>query len=177
MMFFAYFLSNTHYTDADLFDEETVAHNQLLASTLSFSQRNTANNIPLSSLFHTNGIQPNGFDLAAVRIKKEGKMTFKYRIHVEKITQAPLCEKLYLKVLYKGDFIYDGSLMNFVKDETIDATKPQDWIYFLSLPQNANAKAQTCDFTFTIKTWRDNPESKKGFYEEKVLTNSISSGL
>jgi hypothetical protein len=175
-MMLEYFLMNTHYTNADIFDEETVHKNQLLATTLSFSQQNTANNNAMSSLFHTNGLQSGGFDLAAVRIKKTGKMNFSYRVKVEKLSNSTLCDNLQLQVMYKKDFIYEGKLVDFVKDESIQ-TDPQDWIYFLSLPSNAaNLKMQSCDFNFHYKTISNRGEQKKGFYDDRIVSNSITSG-
>ncbi|MBP9718887.1 MAG: hypothetical protein KBD46_00265 [Candidatus Levybacteria bacterium] len=168
---------HTQYTTADIFDEEVVQHNQVIATTLAFSQKNTANNNTTSSLFHTNGLQSDGFDLAAIRVKKSGKMNFTYRVKIDEIVPSTLCKNLVLQVMYKKEFIYEGALINFVKDETMTQEKPQDWIYFLSLPSNAAMlKQQSCDFNIHFKTWRGNPESKKGFYDENVISNTITTG-
>ena len=74
MLFLALFLLNTGHTDADLFAERIVNNNHFSATTLSFSQRHTANNSYIDQLFRTINIQPEGFDLGAVRIKKDGKL-------------------------------------------------------------------------------------------------------
>ena len=78
LLFLANFLLRTKTTSADIFAERLVRNNVLSASTLSFSERHTANNNEISNLFNTSGMQPLGFEVKAVRIKKEGKLYFRY---------------------------------------------------------------------------------------------------
>lgn len=174
----ALFLLNTGHTDADIFAERIVSNNHFSATTLSFSQRNTANNSNISQLFRTINLQPDGFDLGAVRIKKDGKLNFKYRIKSIKTNGDDLfCQSLHLDVMYKGIFKYQGKLFDFVLDSNVDDEVPQDWIFFIGLTdQNSNLKNKTCEFNFYFKTWRTDPEGKKAFYAEKNLYNIISSG-
>lgn len=177
-LFLALFLINTGYTDADLFAERIVRNNHFSATTLSFSQRHTANNGYINQLFRTINFQPEGFDLGAVRIKKDGKLNFKYRLKTIKISgDDNLCQNLTLDVMQKGNYKYQGKLMEFVLDSNINDSKPEDWIFFVGLDDDSNTlKNKTCEFNFYFKTWRDDPESKKGFYAERSLYNIISSG-
>ena len=75
-IFLTYFLMITETTSADIFAERVIRQNRLQATTLSFSDRNTANNIQIYNLFSLMGLLPGGFDIKAVRIKKDGRMSF-----------------------------------------------------------------------------------------------------
>jgi hypothetical protein len=178
MLVLALFLLNTSRTDADLFAERIVRSNHFSATTLSFSQRHTANNSYINQLFRTINIQPEGFDLGAVRIKKDGKLNFKYRLKTIKTNgDNSFCQALTLDVMQKGIYKYQGKLMDFIFDSNINDSQPQDWIFFIGLTDdNISLKNKTCEFNFYFKTWRNDPESKKGFYAERSLYNIISSG-
>ena len=178
VLFTSLFLIYTDRTDADLVAERTVKSNHLTATTLSFSQRHTANNSYISMLFKTIGIQPGGFDLGAVRIKKDGKLNFQYRLKVVKLGgDDGLCQALNVQVMQKSSFKFQGRLLDLVIDSNVDNNNPQDWIFFISLDNNdGNLRSKNCEFNFNFKTWRNEPDERKGFYAERVLTNNISSG-
>lgn len=94
------FLLNTGHTDADIFAERTVRGNAFTATTLDFSQRHSANNSQLNLMFNTQGYLPEGFDLRGLRIKKEGKMDFRYRIKtVIKNGDTNFCNSLSLQLI------------------------------------------------------------------------------
>lgn len=177
-LFLSLFLLNTGHTDADIFAERVVRANHFSMSTLSFSSRHTANNSYISSFFRTTGFQPEGFDLEAVRINKDGILNFKYRLKTVKINgDDNFCQALDLEVMQKGSYKYQGKLMDFIYDSTVNDSKPQDWIFFILLNDDSSSlKNKTCEFDFYFKTWREDPESKKGLYAERKLYNIISSG-
>jgi len=179
LLFTSLFLIYTDRTDADLVAERTVRNNNFTATTLNFSQRHTANNSHISMLFRTMGIQPGGFDLGAARIKKDGKLNFKYRLKVIKTGgDDSLCQTLKIQVMQKGSFKFEGNLLDLVIDSNIDNNNPQDWIFFINLDNDeANLRSKNCEFNFNFKTWRNNPDERKGFYAERSLTNNISSGV
>ena len=96
--FLANFLLRTKTTSADIFAERLVRNNVLSASTLSFSERHTANNNEISNLFNTSGMQPFGFDVKAVRLKKEGKLDFRYHLKAVKSgSDDAACQKSLFK--------------------------------------------------------------------------------
>lgn len=174
----ALFLFNTGHTDADIFAERIVRNNHFSATTLSFSERHTANNSAITQLFRTINLQPEGFDLGAVRIKKEGKLNFKYRLKTVKTNgDDTFCQSLHLDVMQKGIYKYQGKLMDVSIDATVDNDKPQDWIFFVGLDDTSSTlQNKTCEFNFYFKTWRNDPDSKKGLYAERNLYNIITSG-
>jgi hypothetical protein len=174
----SFFLIKTEKTSADLYAERVVRSNNFTATTLSFSTRHTANNAQVSFLFNSNGFQPEGFDLKAVRIKKDGKMDFKYRLkYIKKSGDDDLCNQLNLTVIQNWQQKYQGRLSLFSLDSNIPASGKQDWIFYISLDDNQDfLKNKVCEFDFYFKTWRDNPDDKKGFYAQRSLPNYISSG-
>jgi len=178
VLFTALFLIHTDRTAADLVAERTVRKNNFTATTLSFSQNHTANNLPISLLFKTNGLQPGGFDVGAVRIKKEGKLNFQYRLKVIKTGgNDELCQALKIQVMQKGSFKFQGRLLDLVIDANVDNNQPQDWIFFIGLDDNGgNLRSKSCEFDFNFKTWRNHPDERKGFYAERSLSNNILSG-
>lgn len=173
------FLINTQYTDADIFAERKVLHNRFSMTTVDFSARHSASNSSINYIFRTIGLQPEGFDLGAIRIKKEGKLNFKYHIKTVKTNgDEGLCNALNVQVLQRNLTLkYQGKLMNLSIDSNIDDDKPEDWIFFIGLDDNDGAlKNKICEFNLNFKTWRDQPNETKGIYAERVLSNVISSG-
>jgi len=177
-IFIGYFLINTDLTSADLYAQRVVKKNNLTASTLSFSIRYTSNNHYLSFLFNSNDFQPEGFDIAAGRIKKDGKMNFKYRIkYIKKAGDDQLCSSLNLTVVQNWQTKYQGKLSSFSLDSILPSSSKENWIFYISLDDDqAYLKNKFCQFDLYFKTWRDDPESKKGFYAERYLPNYISTG-
>lgn len=179
LLFLANFLLRTKTTSADIFAERLIRNNVLSASTLSFSERHTANNNEISSLFNTNGIQPSGFDVKAVRLKKEGKLDFKYHLKTVKTGgDEAACQSLSLQVLLKGQEKYRGPLMLLSFDSSLKDIERDDLVFFISLEEgHTSIINKLCDFDFVINTYRNSPdESPIGFYAKKHLTNSISLG-
>jgi len=173
------FLIYTEKTDADLVAERTVKNNKFTATTLSFSQRHTANNSNISMLFKTVGIQPAGFDIGAVRIKKDGKMNFKYHLKVVKVGGDDVfCRSLNIQVMQKGTFKFQGKLVDLALNSVVDDNNHQDWIFFIGLDDNnTSLQNKICEFNFDFKTWRNTPdENIGGFYAQRVLNNNMLSG-
>lgn len=179
LLFLANFLLRTKTTSADIFAERLIRNNVLSASTLSFSERHTANNNEISSLFNTNGIQPSGFDVKAVRIKKEGKMDFKYHIKTVKSGgDEAACQTLSLQVLLRGQEKYRGPLLLLSFDSILKDLERDDLVLFISMEENSTSNMnKLCEFNFIIKTYRNShDENPVGFYAVKYLTNTVSIG-
>jgi len=178
VFFVSLFLIYTERTDADLTAQRTVRQNRFTATTLNFTQRHTANNTNISMLFRTIGIQPDGFDLGAVRIKKDGQMNFKYRLKAVKVSgDDSFCQALNLQVMQKGVFKFQGRLVDLSLDSNITNNTPEDWIFFIALDDNNSAlRSKNCEFNFDFKTWRTNPDENKGLSAQRLLNNNITSG-
>ncbi|MCL4374910.1 hypothetical protein M1523_03540 [Patescibacteria group bacterium] len=174
----ANFLLNTHYTDADLVAERVVQANRLSATTLSFALQHSANFGQLGTLFNTTGFQPGGFDIRAIRIKKDGKLNFKYRLKtVKKGGDDGLCAALNLQVVQNWQVKYQGRLLDLNLDTTIPTSGFDNWIFYLSIDSDqASLKNKTCEFDLDFKTWRNNPEEKTGFWAQRLINSNVSSG-
>ena len=179
MLFMSVFLTNTQYTDADIFAERMVQRNLFSITTIDFSSRQSASNGPISYIFRTIGLQPGGYDLGAVRIKKEGKLNFKYHIKAIKTNgNDGLCNALNVQVLQRNlTSKYQGKLMDMSIDSNIDNDTPEDWIFIVDLDdKNQALQSKICEFNLNFRTWRTEVDEKKGIFAERILSNVISSG-
>jgi hypothetical protein len=178
-MMLCIFLINTRYTNADIFAERIVSHNKLSVVSLDFSARNSFNNGPLTSLFHSLGIQPTGFDLGATRVKAEGRTNFKFSLKANQTNgDVSFCNSLHIKVLSRSFFsIYSGPLSDLAVTSAFGNFDPKDFIFFVSLDDNADAlKNKICEFNLDFKTYRNSPDETGGIYARRVISNVISSG-
>lgn len=179
ILFLGTFLINTQYTDADIFAEREVVANKFSMISLNFFVKNTINNSEINNLYNLIGIVPGGYDLAALKIKRDGKMNFKYQLKTQKLNgDDTFCSSLNLAVL-KRDFtiVYTGKLLDLKLNSQINDKDFEDWIFFLSLDQDgANLKNKICEFNFSLKTYRNNPDEKGGIYAQRLISNVVSSG-
>ena len=171
-------LMYTEATDADLSAELMAKGNSLRATTLEFSNRDTANETRSNSLFNTSGLLPDGFDVKAIRVKKDGQENFKYSLAIQNtFGDDLLCNELQLEVWHSGESIYNDKLLNFNINSTIDNQGKDDWIFFISLPKNdKNLSLKFCEFDFKFSTFHNNPNEIGGFSDQKSLKNRITSG-
>lgn len=179
LLILANFLLRTKTTSADIFAERLIRDNVLSASTLSFSGRHTANNNEISSLFNTNGMLPSGFDVRAVRLKKEGKMDFKYHLKAVKSGgDEAACQSLSLQVLLKGQEKYKGPLLHLSFDSSLRGPERDDLVFFISMEENSpSSMNKLCEFNFIFKTYRNtSDENPTGFNAIKYLANAVSIG-
>jgi len=174
-----FFLANTNYTDADIFAERIVKKSKFSMSTLSFSQRHTANNTNISGLFSIYGILPDGFDVKAVRIKKDGQLYFKYRIKFIKTGgDDSFCNALNVRLWNRYTEKYQGRLVDFAVDSTISSNNSDDWIIFLSLDTDDKTLVnKSCDFNIDFRSWRNQPDETSGIFSHTVLGNNVTSGV
>lgn len=177
-VFLSVFLINTQYTDADIFAERNVKNNSFSAAKLNFSAKNTINGGTVTILFKTLGIQPEGYDFGAVKIKNEEGQNLHYLLKAEKTNgDDDFCNALNIQVLRRNwSQRYYGSLMNLVVDSALSNETPEDWIFFVSLDNNnSNLKNKICEFNLSFKTYRNNPDEQGGIFAKRVLNNSVSS--
>ncbi len=172
------FLINTQYTDADLFAERNIKNNKFVAITLNFSAKNTVNGGVTSYLFKTLGLAPDGYDLGAVRIKKEGSRGFKYHLKAVKTNgDESFCNALNITVLQRNwSQRYSGSLLDMAINSEINNDSPEDWILFVGLDKNSNQTNKLCEFNLEFRTYKISPDEQAGIYAQRKIANSISSG-
>lgn len=171
-------LINTEATDADLSAGLSAVGNSFIATTLEFSNRDTANNAKSALLFNTFGIIPDGFDVKAIRVKKDGRENFKYHISAQKIAGDDiLCNELKLEVWHNHQSEYNGKLLEFNTDSEINGSDKDDWIFFVSLQNHdKNISVKFCEFDLEFKTYRDNPNESGGFSDRELQKSRITSG-
>lgn len=169
----------TGATSADLFVTQIIGKNKFSATTLDFSQRDTANNGSVSVLFNISGFVANGFKIEGVRVKKDGRENFKYRMNfVKTLGDDLLCRSLQLTVLQNWQIKYQGNLADFFLDSNIKENGLDDWIFYINLARNEiELMNKICDFNFVFKTYRLDPQKTEGFWDEEILTNHITSGV
>ena len=179
LMLLYVFLIKTSYTDADIFAERTVSRNKFSALTLDFSTRSSFNNSLVTSLFHSLGIQPSGFDLGATRVKAETDTKSNYRLKVLKTNGDDLfCGRLQAKIFDRNFFeIYNGSLLNLSFNSRFMNANPKDFIFFVSLEDKDPALMnKICEFNIDLRTYRNDPDERGGVFAQRLIANVVSSG-
>ena len=122
---------------------------------------------------------PGGYDLAGVKIQREGNKQFKYRLKAVKTNgEDALCNSLSMRVLQKNfTQLFSDKLTNLSIHSQITNNDPVDYIFFLSLDQNdSQLKNKICEFTLTFRTYRTDPNETGGIYAEQSIKNMVSSG-
>jgi len=167
-------LIQSKFTDADFIVKKFLTDNFFRASTLDFSNRQTANELPTSTLFNITGIIPGGFETSSARIKKEGEMQFSYIISPQFTNSSVLCEQLKMSVYNRQlQQLYSGDLISLYIQSKVEDNY-SDLIFILSLDSDVG-KNKRCDFNLIIETLDINNNLKKGFWDEEILQNFISS--
>lgn len=179
LMLLYVFLIKTNYTDADIFAERTVSQNKFSAISLDFSIKSSFNNSSVTSLFHSLGIQPGGFDLGAIRVQTDSNTKSNYRLKVLKTNGDDLfCGRLKAKIFDRNFFeIYNGPLINLSVDSRFINSSPKDFIFFVSLDDKDQVLMnKICEFNIDIRTYRNNPDERGGIFAQRLISNVISSG-
>ncbi len=168
----------TDRTDADLVAERQVVGNKFSMSTMQLSAGNSYNFVNLGTFFNVAGILPGGFEIHGLKIKKEGKIGFKYSLFTRFVGgETVACDNLQIQVLNNWSTKYDGKLLNLRADSDMSTKKSEDWVVVLKLPENAASSVanKTCSFELIAKTWKNSPdENKTGFWSERVLSNTVT---
>lgn len=171
-------LASARFTDADFLDREDLADNIFEATTLDFANRDTANLTEKSLFFNIFGLQPTGFAVESVRIKKEGNLGFTYQVVVEQTLGNPaLCQALQLRVMRNWQLVYEGSVMAFnYSGALIEENEWHDLVMSLGLPDDAPSDLanQNCGFNIYITTMSG--EQGSPFTDQEVLTSQIQTG-
>lgn len=179
LMTLGVFLISTQYTDADIFAERNIKKNKFSVTVLNFYARTTFNNTEVDYLYKTAGMLPGGYDLGAVKIKRDGSVQFKYSLKTVKNNGDDiLCNSLNIQVLKKNLMqIFSGKLMNLSINSEIIDDNPEDWIFLISMDQSDDSlRNKICEFNFNFKTYRDNPNEKGGIFAQRIIGNMVSSG-
>lgn len=162
----------TSTTDADMIVSKEIAKNEWAATTLDFSSRDTASGANTNLLFNTSGIRPGGFQIKAIRVQKDGVMSFDYQLSAE-ITggDASFCGSLSMTILENWQKKYSGKLSELKVERKMEESGQNDWVLVLNFDSNDQAlKNKSCNFNFVFKT------KNTGFSDEEKVENQVNSG-
>jgi len=174
VLLFGIFMVTTKVTDADLLDMESIVDNYFRSTTLDFSNRQTANNYQLSTLFNVVGMIPGGFQVESLRVNNDGEMDIDYQItSLFNLGDNNLCEVLDVKVMNDFKVIYDGKLKDLTLSSRTQSEVHDDLVLFLYLNSSDTALTnKTCNFNVVIQSVVENT----GFVDEEIIQNQVSSG-
>lgn len=166
----------TQVTDADLLDRSVIPTNQYKATTLDFSNRDTANNAPRSFLFQNAGFLPGGFAVEALRVQKEGELDFGYSVQFTFLSgQQELCQQLNLRIMQDWQTVYEGKLSELAFSSEVQDDGQDDLVFVIELPGSASpASNSSCVFDFLFTT--QNNEERIRFTDEERIQNIITTG-
>lgn len=162
----------TQTTDADMIVSKEIQSNQLQATTLDFSNRDTASSTKTNLLFNISGIRPGGYQVRAIRVQKDGKMDFNYELSAEiKSGDSVFCNKLVLTILENWQKKYEGKLVETKMVREMGQSGQNDWVLVVQMPDNiTDWQNKNCGFDLVFKTLG------KGFNNESKVENQVSSG-
>ncbi|MDA1079720.1 MAG: hypothetical protein O2840_03490 [bacterium] len=165
-------------TDADLLDREEVTANTVRATTLDFSNRDTANETGKSLFFSVQGLIPTGFQVESVRVKNEGEMAVSYVLAATQTAgDAAFCNALQLRVLSDWQTEYSGPVLGLSFGTTMLAAEKSDLVFVLSLDDsNASLTNDTCAFNIVVTSQGVVDGETIRFSDEEILQNQVTAG-
>lgn len=164
-------------TDADLLVRKAIEANFYRASTLDFSNRQTANEFNTSSLFNVSGMLPGGFQVESIRLKLDGELghniNFRY---IKTGGDDGLCSAIKLKVLKNWNSKYYNLLKDFTYNDTFEDRSYVDYILAVELAEefysNTDIANKSCQFNIEINL----NEEGSNFNDQEILESRIDTG-
>lgn len=175
IFFIAVFSAYTQFTDADLFDQESVTNNYFEATTLDLTTHDTATELSKTILFSVTGMVPSGFQIETVRLKNAGKLEFPYSVSVQKTAGSDsFCQSLEGVLMQDWTPVYTGNLMSMAfSGELRETEKWEDLVFVVKFTGTAaELKNQTCNFSISFTSTL--PGGK--FSDTESIQNTIISG-
>ncbi len=165
-------------TDADLLDREEVTANTVRATTLDFSNRDTANETGKSLFFSVQGLIPTGFQVESVRVKNEGEMDVSYELTATQTAgDADFCNALQLHVLSDWQTEYSGSLLGLSFDTRMLEGEKSDLVFVVSLDDTSTSLTNdTCAFNIRVASQQLVDGEVIRFSDEEILQNQVTAG-
>lgn len=175
---FGVFLLRTELTSADLVATRSVVGNVFGMSTLQLSAILPYKSDKIIGLFDLAGMERGGFEVRGFRIKKDGKLNFKYNLSSSLVSgEQTLCSQMQIMASINGQAQYSGSAIGINLNRDISTNGTDDWIFILKSPTSLGEewKGKGCAFKILVKTYRYHPgEEKKGFWSERELISNLS---
>lgn len=165
----------TKTTDADMIDSKTIPNNKWEATTLDFSNRDTANDQVTNLLFNTSGLVRGGFAVKSIRVKKDGQLNFKYQI-MSSMTAGDknLCDNLNIDLYRNWIKVKSNVVDSFSYEIALSSEGIDDWVMVTRLlGDEKQLMGKECDFELKFSTVTD---QVGGFFAERSLENRITTG-
>lgn len=172
----ALFAGYSDFTDADLFDEEVITPHSLQATTLDFSQLNSATEQATSLLFSISDMKYTGLAVESIRIKNSGQEGSPFTLSTRQTGgTAAVCINLQLKIFKNWTQVYAGPLLEAHFSDTLPTgSAALDYVFALELPgAESELMNASCHFAFDFSTQRT-PEDH--FFDTEVLQNTVTTG-
>ncbi len=172
----ALFAGYSDFTDADLFDEEVVSPHSLQATTLDFSQLNSATEQDTSLLFSISDMKYTGLAVESVRIKNTGQQSTPFTLSTRQTGgTAAVCVNLQLKIFKNWAAVYSGPLLEaHFSDVLPSGSAALDYVFALELPgSESELMNSSCHFAFDFSTQRTEEDH---FSDTEVLQNTVTTG-
>lgn len=167
LLLFGLVLLYTKPTDADLVDTQVISGNTYTATTLDFSNRSTTNSSFKDTLFNVSPITPGGWDVKAIRVKKDGKLGFAFNIKTDIKSQNQVCSGLNIRVFKDFNESFGDKLSSLNMSDSLLDSSYQEYLIVVGLDSN-NSVSGTCLFDLVFTT-----NNGGGFSDEERLTNQI----
>lgn len=166
-------------TDADLLDREEIGPNVVRATTLDFSNLDSANETGKSLLFSIQGLVPTGFQVESVRIRNEGELAFKYSISAVKTAgDDAFCSSLKMRILSNWTTKYDSNLLALSYVADMAEGDSQDLVFSLGLEDPSDSLiGQNCAFNLIINSVQETANGTIRFYDQEVLQSQVTAGV
>lgn len=167
LLLFGLVLLYTKPTDADLVDTQVISGNTYTATTLDFSNRSTTNSSFKDTLFNVSPLIPGGWEVKAIKVKKDGKLGFGFSITSDIKSQNQACDSLNIRVLKDFNETFNDNLSSLNMSDALIDSSYMDYLLIVSLDPSNNASG-TClfDLVFTTNTGG-------GFSDEERLANQV----
>ena len=179
ILFFSFTLMFTSVTDADFIDKKVINDNKMSATTLNFTNIDTATNAPIEKLFDVNGIVPSGFKIESVRLINEGQSNLYNKISTEVIGgDIDFCKALEVDLNYSNQLSFKGKLVNLSQE--ISALNPNtqaDLIILIRLiKSDLLLQNKNCEFNLIINGFNQDYSKETGLRYARKISNRVVSG-
>lgn len=178
-LLFSFSLILTNTTDADFIDKKTVLDNKMSATTLDFTNTDTATNAPINTLFNINGIVPGGFQVDAVRLRNEGQSNLYNKITTEIVGgDMNFCQSLDIELNYDEQSNFKGKLIELSNEApALNPNTQSDWVVFIRFNKNdINLKNKSCQFNLVFNGYNKTALQLSGLKYKKVISSNVTSG-
>jgi len=156
-------------------DTETNTGNTFIAGIIdmAINNQNPWNETPVYE-----NMKPGDSVSREIQVINVGSNFFKYIAYIEKVSgDDNFCNVLQLTAKLDGEVKYNGNLIGFVVDPSVEfSTLQDDWLFIIHLPSDSNFVNRVCGFEFVFKSWQTNfSDSSLGFSDTEVSENQLVS--